>query len=63
MATISGGGVSPPPPMDPPPNIKVTIDHHRENPSLPLGKSCWAIFGTQTFGSQTPPPPPLLILP
>jgi len=24
--------------------------------NLPLGKSCRAIFGTQYFGSQTPPP-------
>ena len=45
---------SPPlPPLDPPP----TSDHRGEKRNLPLGKPGPAIFGTQTFESQTPPPP------
>ena len=44
----------------PPPQTKVTIVGNNEN--VKSGKSNWAIFGTQSFGSQTPPPP-ILILP
>ena len=45
--------VNPPPPPD-------QRDHRGKKRNLPLGKSD-PIFGTQTFGSQTPPnPPPLL---
>ena len=57
--TRGEGGVPPP---DPPPQTKVTIAGKNRN--LQSGK-CRAIFGTQTFGSQTlpPPPPPLLPLP
>ena len=42
-------------------------DHRGKKRNLQWGNSCWAIFGTQTFGSQTPPPPPppplLMLLP
>ena len=41
----------PPPPGPPPPNQS---DHRGKKRNLQLGKSGWAIFGTQTFG--TPPP-------
>ena len=33
-------------------------DHRGKQRHLQSGKSCRPIFGTQTFGSQTPPPPP-----
>ena len=33
-------------------------DHRGKQRNLQLGKPDQAIFGTQTFGSQTPPPPP-----
>ena len=44
----------PPPPPD-------QSDHCGKKRNLQLGKSDWAIFGAETFGSQTPPPllPPL----
>ena len=45
----------PPPPPDPYPPTKEIIVGKYEN--LPLGKSGRAIFGMQTFGSQTPPSP------
>ena len=35
-------------------------DHREKKRNLPLGKSCWAIFGTHLFGSQTSYPSPLL---
>ena len=39
-------------------------DHRGGKRGLPLEKRGWAIFGTQTFGSQTPPlPPPLKQVP
>ena len=47
------------PPLDPPPPPSDQSDHRGKTRNLPLGKSCWAIFGTQTFGSQTFPPPPV----
>ena len=50
--TAGGGGGAPP--IDPPPQDQ---DHRETKQNLPLGKSGRAIFGTQTFGSQTPPPP------
>ena len=47
--TTRGGGVPlPPSPPD-------QSDHRGKKRNLPLGESCQAIFGTQTFGSQTPP--------
>ena len=45
------------PPSGPPPPPDQS-DHRGKERSLPLGKSGWAIFGTPTFGSQTPPPSP-----
>ena len=45
----------PPPPPGPPSKTKVTIVGEKRN--LPLGKSCQAIFGAQTFESQNSPPP------
>ena len=52
-----GGGEVPPPGLPLP---------HQRDPrgrkrNLPIGKSDWAIFGTQKFGSHTPPPPLLII--
>ena len=44
---VGRGGVPPPP--DP-------RDHRGKKRNLQLGKCGWAIFGTQTFGSQTLPP-------
>ena len=49
---VTRGGGTPPPPGPPPP-------HRGKERNLPKGESCRAIFGTQTFGSQTPPSPPL----
>ena len=51
MMNHQRGGGGPPPP----PQTKGTIVGKKRN--LPFGKSDWAIFGTQTFRSQTPPPP------
>ena len=51
-----GGGVTP---MSPPPPSPDQRDHRGKERSLPSGTSDWAFFGTQTFGSQTPPSPPL----
>ena len=51
-------GGYPPPPWTPPPGPK---QPSMEKTKLQLEKSVWAIFGTQNFGAQTPPP--LLILP
>ena len=58
---------SPPPPPGPPPPPPTKVAIVREKRSLPLGKSCWAIFGTQFFLGPRPPlplssnasPPPL----
>ena len=52
---------SPPPPLfrPPPPDQN---DHSGKKRNLQLGKPDWAIFSTQTFGSQTPPPSSLLML-
>ena len=47
-----GGGRPPPSPPD-------QRDNRGKQQNLPLGKSGQAIFGTQTSGSQTPPPPRL----
>ena len=41
--------------LPPPPDQS---DHHRKTRISQKGKSCWAIFRTQTFGSQIPPSPP-----
>ena len=38
-------------------NHECQSDHCGKKRSLPRGEFCWAIFGTQTFGSQTPPAP------
>ena len=43
-------------PLDPPPPTHQS-DHREKQQNLPLGESGRAIFGTQSFGSQTPPPP------
>ena len=43
-----------PPPPPPPPDQR---DHRGTKRDLQNGKFCWAIFGAQTFGSQTPPLP------
>ena len=48
---VGGGGVTPP--LDPPDQS----DYRGKKQYFQWGKSCWAIFGTQTFGSQTPLPP------
>ena len=69
-----GGGGTPPPPFHPPPAARRAANllgsvHTAPSPSIPkwpswkkrnrpLGKSGRAIFGTQTFGSQTPSPHP-----
>ena len=37
-------------------------DHSGKKRNLQWGKSGWAIFGTQTFGSQPPPPPSSLLM-
>ena len=42
---------------DPPPQDQ--SDHRGKKRNLLLGKSCWAIFGTQTVGPPTPSPPAL----
>ena len=47
------GGITPP--WTPPPGQR---DHRGQKRKLHRGKVCWAILGTQTFGSQTPPPAP-----
>ena len=47
------GAPPPPRPLDPPPPDQ--SDHRVKKRNLPLGKSCRAIFGTQSFRS----PPPL----
>ena len=44
-----GGGGSPP---------QVQSDHRAKERNLQEGKSGWAICGTHTLGSQTPPPLP-----
>ena len=63
MAVRRRGRGGPPPPGPPPPPPDQS-DKRGIQRNLQSGKSCRAIFGTQTFGSQTPPPPPpLLILP
>ena len=54
--TVGGGGV---PPMDPPQTTMTIVGKKR---NLQQKEFCRAIFGTQTFGSQTLPPP-FLILP
>ena len=51
---------APPTPSGPPPPPDQG-DHLGKNEILLLGKSGWAICVTQTFGSQTPPSPPLLL--
>ena len=52
--TIEGGGVTPPPPWTPsPPSDQSDCRGKKRN--LQKGQSSWAIFGTQAFGSQTPP--------
>ena len=56
---VGGAPPPPPPPGHPPPDQS---DHRGKNRNLQSGKSCRAIFGTQTSRSQTPYPP-LLILP
>ena len=48
-------GVTPPPPLDP--------DFTVGNNEIYQRKYFWAIFGTQTFGSQTPPPSLFLYIP
>ena len=57
LYTVGGGGVPPPGPPSPPPDQS---DHRGKKRNLQKGKSDRAVFGTQTFGSQTPPPPPSL---
>ena len=47
----------PPPPGPSPPPPPDQSDHRAKKRNSRLGKSCPAIFGAQTFGSQTPPPP------
>ena len=42
----------------PPPPPKDQSDRRGKTRNVPLGKSGPVIFGTPTFGSQTPPPPP-----
>ena len=54
LYTIGGGGVPPAPPLDPPPSAEQS-DQSRKKRNIPQGKSCRAILGTQTFGSQTLP--------
>ena len=49
---------TPPPPRTPPSQIKVTIVGKMKKRNLQHGKSEWAIFGTQVFGSQAPSLPP-----
>ena len=59
LYAVGGGEV--PPPGPPLPHQR---DPRGRKRNLPIGKSDWAIFGTQKFGSHTPPPsPPLLIIP
>ena len=41
------------PPRTPPPDHS---DRRGKTQNLPSEKPCWPIFGTQTFGSRTPPP-------
>ena len=41
-----------------PPSPPDQSDHRGKKRNLQSGKSCWATFGTQNFGSQTPEPPP-----
>ena len=43
------------PPQSPPPPPRPS-DHSGIQQEMSLGRSCRAIFGTQTFESQTPPP-------
>ena len=50
--TVGGGGTWTPSHLQ----SKVTAEG--KNEILKQGKSCQAIFGTQTLGSQTPLPPP-----
>ena len=47
-----------------PPSPTDQSDDSGKKRSLPSGKSCQAVFGTQTIGSQTPPPtpPPSLLM-
>ena len=52
-------GGYPPPPWTPPPDQS---DHRERKRNLHQGKSGRAIFGTQTFGSQKPPPPLSILL-
>ena len=56
MITIRGGGGGSPPKPPPPQDQR---DHRGKKRNLQLGKSDGAIFGTQTFGSLPPSPPPL----
>ena len=58
--TVGGGGGYPPLDPPPPPRPRWPLWEKRD---LQWGKSDRANFGTQNFGSQTPPPPPFLIPP
>ena len=40
-----------------PPPLSDEKDHRRKKRNFQYGKFCQAIFGTQFFASQTPPPP------
>ena len=50
LYTIGRGGV---PPWSPPPHPDQS-GHSGKKRNLPLGKSGWALFGPQTFGSHPP---------
>ena len=50
--TAGGAGV---PPAPPPPRPHDQSDRGKQR-TVPSGKTCRAILGTHTFGSQTPPP-------
>ena len=54
----AGGAAPPPPPPGPP--LQDHSDHRGTQRNVQKGKSGPAIFGTQTLGSQTPPPPRLI---